>query len=62
MTIQREDTRNPYELQIPEFLKWAEYRLAKEVKENEALADKYGTADIKSPFIKTKKTNAKRNK
>jgi hypothetical protein len=52
MTIRREDTRNPYELQIPEFLKWAEQRLAREVRENEELANKYGTADINSPFIK----------
>lgn len=52
MRIQNEDTRNPYDLQIPEFLKWAEQRLAREVRENEELANKYGTADIKSPFIK----------
>ena len=52
MRIQNEDTRNPYDLQIPEFLKWEEQRLAREVRENEELANKYGTADIKSPFIK----------
>ena len=52
MIIPNEDTRNPYDLQIPEFLKWAEQRLAREVRENEELANKYGTADINSPFIK----------
>tara|TARA_X000000368_G_scaffold268984_1_gene213108 strand:- start:674 stop:847 length:174 start_codon:yes stop_codon:yes gene_type:complete len=52
MHIQTEDTRNSYDAQIPEFMKWAQQRIAREVKENEELADKYGTADIHSPFIK----------
>jgi hypothetical protein len=55
MIIQNEDARNSYDAQIPEFMKWAQQRIAREVKENEELADKYGTADIHSPFIK--KTN-----
>lgn len=52
MNIQNDDPRNDYEAQIPEFMKWAQQRIAKEFKDNEAVANKFGTADVYSPFIK----------